>query len=153
GFRAQSYIPRAVDLSDSATLTIRLMATGGSGTYSIPWTKQGIPMNSDGAAPSPGRQPFREADQVSGTEPGRGLGKSSLLRPWGSRVVDDTLPPYMAALAPLMTALVPDDRVGTLNFGSKFPVYTPPPGFTLRRGASPSDFFLTGVFMASGLRI
>jgi hypothetical protein len=61
--------------------------------------------------------------------------------------IDDTLPSYMTSIRAVAERAVPQDRYAVLNFGSKFPIYSPPPGFVLRLGASPTDFFLTGTFV------
>lgn len=154
GNRVQNVIRHAGELPDTAVLTIRLAATGGSSAYSISWNKRGIPITSDGVVPSPGRQPYRGGEQTPGTSSGPGQGKSGLVSRFTRLpAVDDTLPSYMTALAPYMNASVSEDRYAVLGFGGKFPIYSPPPGFVLRRGGASSDFFLTGTFPAGGLRI
>ncbi len=154
--RSQQDIPHIADLGDTATLVIRLASTGAQNTYTIPWIKRGIPIRSQGPVPSPGgpRRLFR------GIEPGQGTGSGPaqstlplLFRVADITPIDDTLPSYMTSIAPLLNASVPQDRYAVLNFGSKFPIYSPPPGFVLRLGASPTDFFLTGTFVSNGVRI
>jgi hypothetical protein len=152
--RPQQYQPHAADVPDSALLTIRLAATGVTSTYTVPWIKRGIPIASDGPVPSPGRQPFRETEEIPGTSSGPGQGRPPSVIRTATASVDDTLPPYMASIAPLLNASLPMDQVGVLNlWNSKFPFYGPPPGFVQRRGAASADFFLTGTFPANGLRI
>lgn len=152
--RSQQIFPHLPDLGNTATLVIRLAATGAQNVYVIPWTTRGIPITSQGPVPSPGRQPFRETEQIPGTGLHPGSGAPPFLFHTGDvPPIDDTLPSYMAPLAPLLNASVPQDRYAVLNFGGKFPIYGPPPGFVQRLGASSADFFLTGTFPANGLRI
>jgi Peptidase family S41/PDZ domain len=152
--RSQQIFPHLSDLADTATLVIRLAATGARNTYVISWIKRGIPITSQGPVPSPGRQPFRETEQIPGTGSGPGSGAPPFLfRISDAAPIDDTLPSYMSPVASLLNASVPQDRYAVLNFGSKFPIYGPPPGFVQRLGASPTDFFLTGTFPSNGLRI
>jgi hypothetical protein len=66
---------------------------------------------------------------------------------------DNTLPSYMQSVQPLMNVSVPADYYSILNFGSKFPIYGPPPGFVLRLGAASTDFYLSGTFVSNGVRI
>jgi hypothetical protein len=152
-YRDQQYEPHAADIADSAVLTIRLAATGGSSTYEVPWIKSGIPISSDGVVSSPGRKQFRGGDHGRAPHSMPGAGQSRFL-PRGNHgvVIDDTLPPHMSALAPFLTQSAPD-YFAVLNFAAKAPIYAPPPGFVLRRGGSSTDFFLSGTFIASGLRI
>lgn len=66
---------------------------------------------------------------------------------------DDTLPSYMRPVLPLLNVTVSQDYYSVLNFGGRFPIYGPPPGFILRLGVSPTDFFLSGTYVANGVRI
>jgi hypothetical protein len=152
--RNQQIMPHTPDLGPTATLVIRLASTGVQNAYVIPWSKIGIPIRSQGPVPSPGRQPFRETEQTPGVESGPGSGAPpSLFHVTDLAATDNTLPSYMQPVLPLLNASVPQDYYSVLNFGSKFPIYGPPPGFVQRLGAAPTDFFLSGTFVASGVRI
>jgi C-terminal processing protease CtpA/Prc len=59
----------------------------------------------------------------------------------------------MAPLRPYLEASVPADHYGVLGFGSRFPIFAPPPGFVQRLGANASDFFLSGTYVSGGVRI
>ena len=59
----------------------------------------------------------------------------------------------MRPVAPLLNVAVGQDYYSVLNFGGRFPIYGPPPGFVLRLGASANDFFLSGTYVANGVRI
>jgi hypothetical protein len=152
--RSQQIIPHLPELGDTATLFIRLAATGTQNAYVIPWVKSGIPITSQGPVPSPGRRPFRETEQTPGIASGPGAGAPPFLfRVTDVAAMDNTLPYYMQPVASLLNVSVPPEYYAILNFGSRFPVYALPPGFVQRLGASSSDFFLTGTFPAGGLRI
>ena len=152
--RSQQIMPHTSDLGATATLVIRLASTGVQNAYVIPWSKIGIPIDSQGPVPSPGRQPFRETETTPGVASGPGSGAPpSLFHVTDTAAADNTLPAYMQPVLSLLNASVPQDYYSILNFGSKFPIYGPPPGFVQRLGASPADFFLSGTFVASGVRI
>src|SRR5262249_24899278 len=70
-----------------------------------------------------------------------------------SPVGDNTLPSYMDHVTPLLNVEVPRDYYAVLNFGSRFPIYGPPAGFVQRLGAAPTDFYLSGTYVAHGVRI
>lgn len=152
--RHQTLMPHAAEIGDTATLIVRLASTGAQNTYLVPWQKSGLSFNSQGPVPSPRRG--------NGTRPLPSVGTqgAAFARSWSpdlrhqlSTEVDDSLPGYMAPLRPLLNATVPIEPLGVRNFGSKFPIYALPPGFVQRLGASPSHFFLTGTYVANGLRI
>lgn len=153
--RFQSVMPHAPDVGDSAAVMVKFAATGIQQTYDVPWQKAGVPLWSQGPVPSPRRGngvislPPGQADSVAGSSAfqGRGFHADAL------GVEDDTLPPYMQPLRALLNCTVSANRVGVRNLGSKTPVYAPPAGFVQRLGASSTHFFLTGTFLANGLRI
>jgi hypothetical protein len=152
--RSQQIMPHISDLGQTATVVIRAASTGAQNTYFINWSKSGIPVTSQGPVPSPGRQPFRETEPAPGATAGPGFGAAPLLfRVTDAAAADNTLPSYMQPVLPLLNASVPQDYYSILNFGSKFPIYGPPAGFVQRLGAAPTDFYLSGVFVASGVRI
>jgi hypothetical protein len=170
-YRAQWFMPHAHLIGDSATVEILLAATGQKGTFTIPWSKSGTPITFAGPVPSPsprfelhGRFPRRFADtleipppstpnaarnQWQGATPEAPAAREGRRQP----AVDDTLPDYMAPLRPYLEARVPADHYGVLGFGSRFPVFAPPPGFVQRLGASTNDFFLSGTYVSEGVRI
>ena len=154
GSRSQQIMPHTPDLGASVTLVIRLASTGVQNAYVIPWSKNGIPITSQGPVPSPGRKPFRETETTPGVSSGPGSGAPpSLFHVTDLAARDNTLPSYMQPVLPLLNASVPQDYYSVLNFGSKFPIYGPPPGFVQRLGAAATDFYLSGTFVASGHRI
>jgi peptidase S41-like protein/PDZ domain-containing protein len=156
--RSQQIMPHIPDLGQTATLVIRAASTGVQNAYIIPWIKNGIPIVAQGPVPSPGRKPFRQTEETSEVASGSGSGSGSgatplLFHVTDGAATDNTLPSYMQPVVSLLNVSVPQDYYSVLNFGGRFPVYGPPPGFVQRLGASPADFFLTGTFVASGLRI
>jgi len=171
--RAQFFMPKAHVIGDTATIEVLMAATGRKGTFQIPWSKTGTPVTFAGPVPNvgnPGREPHRRfprrfagiqdetpragmpqsaARQWQGVEPE--VPKAHQLRRQPS--FDDTLPDYFDALRPLVEASVPDDRSGVLGFGSRFPIFSPPPGFVQRLGGTANDFFLSGTYVSGGIRI
>lgn len=152
-FRAQNFFPRAPDTGDTATMLIRLNS-GAQNTWVVPWFKSGTAITSQGPVPSPGRQPYRSTSLSTNAA---GLSAEAPAPRSRDRAtdagVDDTLPAYMEPLRPLLNASIPRGPEAVLNFGSKIPIYGPPPGFVLRRGGPSTDFFLTGTFPAAGRTI
>jgi hypothetical protein len=166
--RNQQIMPHIPELGDSASVTIRQASTGATSTYNLPWSKIGIPLTSQGPVPSPGRWKSipRSPDIRTGVEAplssdlgpaalsGLTLPASPTLYTAAEVVAtDDTLPSYMRPVAPLLNVGVGQDYYAVLNFGSRFPIYAPPPGFVLRLGASATDFFLSGTYVSNGVRI
>jgi hypothetical protein len=154
--RSQQIMPHIFELGDTATLVIRLAATGAANSYTIPWTKNGIPVTSQGPVPSPRREPrdVTGAPEAASTGSAAAAEKTwSLFQFPAAPATDDSLPSYMLPIQPLLNAAVPKDYYSVLNFGSRFPIYGPPAGFVQRLGAAATDFFLTGTFAASGVRI
>jgi hypothetical protein len=153
--RSQQIMPHIPELGDSASVVIRLASTGVENAYTIPWSKIGIPITSQGPVPSPGRwRAFHLPEAVRGAEaafaPGGG---PSVFQSAAATASDNTLPAYMQQLMPLLNAAVPRDYYSVLNFGGKFPIYGPPPGFVQRLGAPATDFFLSGTYEAGGVKI
>jgi hypothetical protein len=152
--RSQQIMPHAFELGDTATLVIRAASTDTLNTFTIPWTKIGIALTAQGPVPSPRAQQVGPTTEAAGTASSAIAGKApTMFRVSGTPAVDNTLPSYMRSIQPLMNADVPQDYYSVLNFGSRFPIYAPPPGFVQRLGAAATDFFLTGTYVANGVRI
>ena len=166
--RNQQIMPHIPELGNSASVVIRQASTGATTTFTIPWSKIGIPLTSQGPVPSPG--PWRhlprsldipqefDASPSLDLEPaaisGLTLPASPNLYSVAEAVPsDNTLPSYMRPVAPLLNVGVGQDYYSVLNLGSRFPIYGPPPGFVLRLGAGVNDFFLSGTYVANGVRI
>ena len=166
--RNQQIMPHIPELGDSASVVIRHASTGATATYDIPWSKIGIPLTSQGPVPSPGR--WRSVGRSFDSQTEGGMSLSSELEPPAisgltlpatptlysvaeTVAPDNTLPSYMRPVAPLLNVGVGQDYYSVLNFGSRIPIYGPPPGFVLRLGASATDFFLSGTFVANGVRL
>ena len=150
--RFQSNLPHASQVGDAAVASIRLASTGVVKDYIVPWTKTGIGIDSEGPVPSPRRGNgliFRttDLDKVGAT-----AGAPALFRRPDFRVVDDTLPAYMDPMRPLLYSGV-SETTGVLGYGSRTPVYGPPPGFAIRLGTQASHFFLSGTYVSNGVRI
>ena len=165
--RSQQIMPNIVELGDAATVVIRLAATGGTNTYTIPWVKTGIPILSQGPVPSPVRGNGRLLLATDGQDilaglPGSAAATTALFKVSDGGPSDDTLPAYMNSIRPLLNASVPKDYYSILNFGSRFPIFAPPAGFVdlntpcatcIVRPGEPV-FFLFGTFTtASGVRV
>ena len=59
---------------------------------------------------------------------------------------------YMAPLRKFQNCRIRDPQT-ILNFGSRTPIFAPPPGFTQRLGTRSTDFFVSGTFSAGGYTI
>jgi hypothetical protein len=165
--RSQQIMPHIFQLGDTATLTIRLAATGATNTYTIPWSKFGIPVLSQGPLPSPVRGNGRlflstDGQDITAGLPGSAAATAAVFKAADAGPADDTLPDYMDPIRPLLNASVSKDYYSVLNFGSRFPVWAPPPGFTdlsapcatcIVRTGEPV-FYLFGTFTtAAGTRV
>ena len=150
--RSQSNLPHASQVGDAAVASVRLASTGVVKDYLVPWTKTGIGIDSEGPVPSPRRGNgliFRttDLDKVGAT-----AGAPALFRRPDFQVVDDTLPAYMDPIRPLLYSGVAETN-GVLGYGSRTPIYGPPPGFAIRLGTQSSHFFLSGTYVSNGVRI
>jgi hypothetical protein len=153
--RFQSTLPHASQVGNTAFASIHLAGTGVTNNYVIPWVKSGIPLDSEGQLPSPQRGNgviFRAPGPDSAGDPPIG-GKPVLPRKADFRNTDDTLPAYMDPIRPLLHSGVPDTTSGVLGYGSRSPIYAPPPGFVIRLGTQSSHFFLSGTYVSNGVRI
>ena len=130
--RPQEVIPAAASLGDTVEVEVRRAASGTLEKYKLPWTKIGIAFTDLGRVPAA----LTTAKQDS--------------RP--SALEDDSLPPYMRPLAPLLNSRLPRDPEGVLNFGSDSPIYAFPTGFRLRLAGGP-DFFASGTYVVEGKTI
>jgi hypothetical protein len=121
----------------------------------LPWIKIGIPVTSQGPVPSPRSwRPAPLTEAVRGAESTFAAGApTAMFRSGDAPVTDNTLPAYMQPITPLLNAAVAQDYYSVLNFGGRFPIYGPPAGFVQRLGALPTDFFLSGTYTASGIRV
>ena len=127
--RPQSLIPTAAALGDTVEVEVRRAATDELEKYTLPWTKTGIPFTDLGRVPT-----------------ARSTAKPVVRQ---LELEDDTLPPYMRPLAPLLNARLPRDPESVLGFGSVAPIYAFPTGFRLRLAGGP-DFFASGTYVAEG---
>ena len=134
--RNQQNMPHIFDLDDTATVVIRLAATGGLNSYTIPWVKLGIPVLSQGPLPSPVRGNGRMFLSTDGRDILEGLSgntagtaAATLFKVADGGPVDDTLPEYMEPIRPLLNASVSKDYYSVLNLGSRIPIFTLPAGF------------------------
>ena len=165
--RSQQIMPHIAGLGDTATVTIRLAATGATNTYTIPWLKIGIPMLSQGPLPGPVRGNGRiflstDGQDITAGLPGSAAASAAIFKVADTTPPDDTLPAYMDPIRPLLNASVSKDYYSVLGFGSRFPIFAPPAGFTdlnapcatcIVRPGEPL-FYLFGTFTtASGVRV
>ena len=156
--RFQTFMPHAIEVGDAAVASIRLASTGGLNSYTIPWVKSGIGIESQGPLPSPRRGNGRIFLPARSDLPaGVAVGATVQLAEAATRMaafggVDNTLPAYMDPIRPLMNASVAKP-FAVLGFGARSPIYGLPAGFTVRLGTQPSHFFFSGIYMSNGVRI
>jgi len=161
--RSQQVMPHIFQLGDTATLAIRLAATGATNTYTIPWSKFGIPVLSQGPLPSPVRGNGRlflstDGQDITAGLPGSAAATAVVFKAAEAGPSDDTLPDYMDPIRPLLNASVSRDYYSILNFGSRFPIWAPPAGFTDLNAPCPTCivrpgepvFYLFGTFTTAG---
>ncbi len=132
--RPQSRIPWAHLIGDSAEVVIR-RASGAEETYTIPWTKTGMPITFIGQVPSPTERSTRTRRTMD-----------------DFLSIEDSLTEIQRPLAYMYNASVPAETMAVLNPGVR-PLFAPPAGFQQRMGFSSTDPFTTGVYTANGLRI
>jgi hypothetical protein len=133
-----------------------MASTNQTGTYTIPWTKIGIPVTSQGPVPSPLRgngRIFLSTDDQGFTTGAAGGSGGSLFQIADPGTPDDTLPRYMDPVRPLLNASVSPGYYSVMGIGSRFPYYGLPAGFVVRLGTSSSHFFFSGTYVSNGVRI
>jgi peptidase S41-like protein/PDZ domain-containing protein len=165
--RSQQIMPHIHELGPTASVVVRLAATGVASTYTIPWIKNGIPVLSQGPVPSPVRGNGRltlstDGQDITAGLPGAAAPTAAVFKVADAGPSDDTLPAYMDPIRPLLNASVSKDYYTVLNIGSRFPIFGPPPGFMDLNAPCPTCivrpgeplFFLFGTFTtASGVRV
>lgn len=151
--RRQSLIPSASEVGPAATVVIR-RANGGTETYTMRWQKSGAAINSAGPIPTPkseqGFESFLTGDRNNIADENISA-VSPRLR--DAYLFDDTLPRHMFPILPLLNVSLPGDRYAILNFGARSPIFRMPAGFVQRLGTSGADFFFSGTYTSSNLRI
>jgi hypothetical protein len=145
--RTQAVFPRAVEIGDTATAVIR-RASGDLETYTISWTKTGVPVKLAGPVPEP-RSVGGKPDEAS-------------LKP---KYLPGTDEPYkwMLPATDVLVNVIPglsdteegQSRGYIIGYGSRTPVFARgfPASFVLRLGRSPFDFHFSGIYQANGLNI
>ena len=173
--RSQQIMPHISELGANATLGIRLAATGAVNTFTIPWSKIGIPIVSQGPLPSPVRGNGVLRLSTDGQDINAGLLSSAaaaatIFKMADGGPSDDTLPAYMDTIRPLLNVSVSKDYYSVLGFGSRLPVWTLPAGFVdlslttttncptlmaptcIVRPGEPV-FYFVGTYVSNGVRI
>ena len=161
--RIQQIMPHITELGETAAVAIKMASTGETTVFDIGWIKNGIPVTSQGPLPSPvrgnGQLPLStDGQDITAGLPGGAAATASIFKMGESAPADTTLPDYMGPLTPLLNASVAKDYYSVLNFGSRFPIFAPPPGFTdlsapcatcINRPGEPI-FYLAGSFTTPG---
>ena len=154
--RVQQFEPHAPELADTAVASIRLASAGAVNSYVIPWRKSGIGIESQGPLPSPRRgngRIFSPPTPASPADAAVGGSGPALAAIADLPVADNTLPSYLEPIRPLLNVSVPKPPYAILGFGARAPVYRLPAGFAVRLGTQSSHFFLSGTYVANGVRI
>ncbi len=127
--RSQSVIPSTGLLGDSASVVIRRDG-GNMESYTIPWTKTGLPLTTVGPVPTP----------------------NARLKDLSVAVPAFDSSDYMAPLRRLWNCRLTE--TGTvLNFGAVGPIFRLPTNFVQRLGRVSTDEFYSGIFQAGGYNI
>lgn len=155
--RSQQIMPHLVDLGDEAVVVVRNGTTGATSSVTVPWRKFGIPIDAQGPVASPRRgngRIFLPPDAPNLQSAAGDVSRTAVFQVAELAPSDDRLPAYMASIHPLLNVSVSTDYFAVLGFGSRTPIYAPPPGFVQRLGTQPSHFFYSGTYVAaSGHRI
>lgn len=136
GSRAQSLIPRAPEIGDSATIVVR-NPQGEESSYELPWTKLFTPLTSVGVVPSPVL-----ADRFS----------PFLKPPFAPEPDEDVVPLWYRALGDYRNLVDPNPTSMVLNYGSINPIWALPAGFQRRLGGG-GDFFFSGIYQSEDRHI
>jgi len=143
--RAQSTVPRAVELGDSAEVVVR-RASGDLETYTLAWTKSGTPVRKVGPVPVP-RAAAQSRAADGEPEYMRGLNE---FRNW--KIGDND-----SIMQPLGWGSDPDGgpRKYVIGIGSRNPIFRAglPASFTVRLGNAAADFHFSGTYRAGGKTI
>ena len=143
-FRPQSMIPRASELGDTATVVIRRQ-NGNLETYTVPWTKTGVPMSNVGPVPSP-KAAVRKTEEEEVPEYMRLLNE---MRNW--RLSDNDPGLSAERYSDDAGGMVPQSYL--IGLGSRSPIFRPPNGFVQRLGRVPADFHYSGAYESEGFKI
>jgi C-terminal processing protease CtpA/Prc len=145
-FRPQSVVPRAVELSETATVVIR-RESGEEQTYEVPWVKTGLPHVSVGPVPSP---------RLASANAGRAVEEQPLYL----RLLEEARNWSAPSGDHLQTGTTWSEELGQevprrylLGWGSRTPTFALPPNFQLRLGRAASDFHFSGTYDFNGTRI
>ena len=122
--RSQQIMPHIFEPWRHGERRVRLAATGATNTYVVPWSKIGIPVNSQGPVPSPrrgeGRSCFQSGEQALATAQA-GAATASVFQIADLGATDNTLPSYMEPIRALLNASVSKDYFSVSGIGSRFP--------------------------------
>ena len=165
--RSQQIMPHAFQIDDTATVAIKLAATGATSLFTIPWTKNGIPLLSQGPVPSPvkGNGPISLATQgqnITAGLPGGDAASATIFKVAERGPSDDSLPDYMEPIRPLLNASVSTDYYSILGFGARNPIFALPAGFIdlnapcptcIVRAGEPLFYFFATFTTAAGTRV
>jgi Peptidase family S41 len=143
--RNQVVFPRAVEIGSTAAVVIRL-ANGQLQTFTIPWTKSGVPVYTVGPVPLPKTSVMASAAAADQNSVMAFEGMNN----WKLREDDPTLQPI-----PWATDGDGRPRRYILGYGARTPNFRAgfPTNFVQRLGLNPNDFHFSGTYQAGGLTI
>ena len=132
--RAQSLMPHAPDIGDDATVVIRRQ-NGDLETYTLPWTKTGVPMMNAGPVPTPKSLPRRSMEP-----PDQG----------DQAAPPEEMPAWLAGLKSWVHLAVSPQKM-LIGVGETRPAFTMSSNFQQRLGNNPfTDYFFSGTYTAGG---
>lgn len=151
-FRPQANIPWAAQIGETASVVIR-RASGEEVTYALPWTKTGEPLVNLPPVSGP-----RLATQQSLPLRDHSERDAKRRAAWG---LPETVAPAEAERLTAEEQEVRSAQIAEVGphqralaaLGQTLPLYNPPAGFRLRRGAAQGDFYLSGTFPLDGKTI
>ena len=144
--RNQNIFPRAVEIGSTAAVVIR-RANGDLQTFTIPWTKSGVPVYAVGPVPLPRTSVMASTASSSDRD---SLVTFEGMNNWKLREDDPSLQPI-----PWATDGDGRPRKYILGYGARTPHFRAgfPSNFVQRLGLNATDFHFSGTYQAEGLTI
>jgi hypothetical protein len=150
--RYQGWYPYAAYIQPGQVAKLVIRSGRAVASYSIPWSTIGLPLFSEGPVPNPSTW------STAARGKGRSMRENARIaaKAWGisghypapARVSTSSQPADARKRLRDFGHLHPNHVLagGLEPFDSMFPLFNPPPGFTLRLGNGPTDEFVSGTF-------
>lgn len=147
-FRQQSVYPRSVETPETSQAEF-LTAAGERKTYTLKWTRTGVPLSQVGPVPSPFSAQKGAFERSSNSLYDEMMKPLEELHNWSVPAAD------LLSAQRVFTNEDGDEvrRSFVLGFGARNPYYNLPSNFQLRLGRLATDVFYSGTYTFEGQRI